>query len=709
MKKVIAILKNDIRSIFSHVLIFVIFAGVCFLPALYAWCNIYSNWDPYSNTGNLKMAVISLDEDYTDSTAGTLNVGNQFLDGLKENKSIDWVFPDSREELVAGVEKGEYYGAVVVPADFTKQLFDVLNGNTEHPKLIFYQNQKLNPVATKITDAVVEKLQATLVESIIDALAKAVFTKADDIAVKLDDADSLKHLISRIDSIRSGLSDYHTMIRTLITSNETILTALSYADASTQELTGKMDLAAEDIAAAGKAVSGAGTSVSTYVNNMGTLSNALSTKISGLSSSLDQLGNTVDVDKLNTVIQDIAGKLSDIDVTLEALDSGIPDLEVYRGLRVTLKDLDGSTTRIGEYLTQLNDSLSEGLDQNAVTKLIGEKKDSIRAEVDKLKRSAADKLLPELRGLLRNAGTVIDNLTVSVNNLAEAFGGMGEVYTALSDAINSADGTLQKVNDAIEGINEKLTGISEILHAISDAGTMDKLIEILSSSPELYGDFFSNPVTVEENIVYPVKNYGSAVAPFYTVLAIWVGCLLLTAILRTSPDRSRYPDAGDTAIFFGRYLIFLLAAILQTTIIVLGDFYLLGIQCEHKVSFYLASLFTSLVFSLLIYSLVNAFGDIGKCLAVVIVVIQIAGSSGTYPIELLPQFFKRAYLFFPFPYAINALRECIGGMYGHDYSYYLLQLSVFLLVALVIGLIIRKAFAGINHFIEKRMEDTGMM
>lgn len=104
MKKVIAILKNDIRSIFSHVLIFVIFAGVCFLPALYAWCNIYSNWDPYSNTGNLKMAVISLDEDYTDSTAGTLNVGNQFLEGLKENKSIDWVFPDSRDELVAGVE-----------------------------------------------------------------------------------------------------------------------------------------------------------------------------------------------------------------------------------------------------------------------------------------------------------------------------------------------------------------------------------------------------------------------------------------------------------------------------------------------------------------------------------------------------------------------------------------------------------------------------
>ena len=93
----------------------------------------------------------------------------------------------------------------------------------------------------------------------------------------------------------------------------------------------------------------------------------------------------------------------------------------------------------------------------------------------------------------------------------------------------------------------------------------------------------------------------------------------------------------------------------------------------------------------------------------VIVVIQIAGSSGTYPIELLPEFFQRLYIFFPFPYGINALRECVAGMYGHDYIMYLLQLMLFVVASLVLGLWIRKPFKEIGHFMEKRMEDTEML
>lgn len=92
-----------------------------------------------------------------------------------------------------------------------------------------------------------------------------------------------------------------------------------------------------------------------------------------------------------------------------------------------------------------------------------------------------------------------------------------------------------------------------------------------------------------------------------------------------------------------------------------------------------------------------------------IMVLQIAGSGGTYPIEALPNFFRQVYIFFPFPYAINAMRECIGGMYHADLFKYLLELSIFIVVALVIGLIIRKPFIHIMHFIEKRMEDTDMM
>ena len=165
----------------------------------------------------------------------------------------------------------------------------------------------------------------------------------------------------------------------------------------------------------------------------------------------------------------------------------------------------------------------------------------------------------------------------------------------------------------------------------------------------------------------------------------------------------------ETEIFFGRYGMFFIMGQIQTLIIVLGDLTFLGVQCLHPILFYIASAFTSMVFSLLIYALVVAFADVGKAIAVVILVLQIAGSSGTYPIELLPEFFKNVYLFFPFPYAINALRECVAGMYEADYVIYLLELSIFLILALVIGIWIRRPFDSLKHFMERRMEDTEVM
>jgi putative membrane protein len=174
-------------------------------------------------------------------------------------------------------------------------------------------------------------------------------------------------------------------------------------------------------------------------------------------------------------------------------------------------------------------------------------------------------------------------------------------------------------------------------------------------------------------------------------------------------DKRDFPDAKPHECFLGRYLLFLLLSQIQAVVIVAGDLYLFGVQCRYPAAMFLVAMATSLTFSLLIYALTISFGDIGKALAVVVMVIQIAGSGGTYPIEALPSFFRAVYIFFPFPYAINAMRECIGGMYHQDLTIDLLKLGVFCVGALVIGLVVRIPFMGLNRFIEKRMEDTGMM
>ena len=197
--------------------------------------------------------------------------------------------------------------------------------------------------------------------------------------------------------------------------------------------------------------------------------------------------------------------------------------------------------------------------------------------------------------------------------------------------------------------------------------------------------------------------------PFYTVLALWVGALILTALIKVKADPGKIPGITQMQLFFGRYLFFFVMGQVQALIVVLGDIFLLHCQILNYGAFWLAAAETSFVFTLLIYSLTISFGDVGKALAVVIMVIQIAGSGGTYPIELLPGVYRQIYIFFPFPYAINAMRETIGGRYGNTYLVNMLELLIFAGAGLLIGLVIRKPFVGLNHYMEKRMEDTKLM
>lgn len=182
------------------------------------------------------------------------------------------------------------------------------------------------------------------------------------------------------------------------------------------------------------------------------------------------------------------------------------------------------------------------------------------------------------------------------------------------------------------------------------------------------------------NAMYPVATYGSAMTPFYSTLAIWVGSTILVALVKVKASPKGLENAQSYQLYFGRYLLFFLAAS-----------------------------FTATAFSLLIYSLTPAFGDVGKAVCVIVMVLQIAGSSGTFPIELLPDTYQKIYIFFPFPYAITAMREALAGMYGTAYMEALAKLILFMLEGLLIGLVIRIPFVKLNHFVEERMEDTELM
>ena len=179
MKTILKIFKNDLIGIKKSILTIVLAVGLCILPALYAWFNIFANWDPYANTGNINIAVVNLDKGYTDADGNEMNMGQSVVDKLKSQTSIGWVFPESEKSAIGGVKSGTYYAAVVIDEDFSYNMFNALTDNFVNPSFTYYENEKKNAVAPKITDTAVSTLKTSINETYVKAIHALALDERD--------------------------------------------------------------------------------------------------------------------------------------------------------------------------------------------------------------------------------------------------------------------------------------------------------------------------------------------------------------------------------------------------------------------------------------------------------------------------------------------------------------------------------------------------
>ena len=324
-------------------------------------------------------------------------------------------------------------------------------------------------------------------------------------------------------------------------------------------------------------------------------------------------------------------------------------------------------------------------------------------------RNAAARIPVTDRDLRRQLDTVVSEVSDAMDGVKSLSADAKAMRAALSDTTAALSVTMEQLRPAAERMVNALSDTIDKLEGMTAGEYMDMLLEILGGDPAAYSRYFPEMVQTTVNKVYPIENYGSAMAPFYTTLAIWVGGVILSSLVKIHARTEGLIDPRPAELYFGRYLFFFLLSQIQAAVIVTGDLYLLKIQCLHPGLLYLTASLTAFTFSLLIYSLAIAFGDVGKAVVVVIMVMQIAGSSGTFPIELLPEIYQKIYRFFPFPYAIDAMRECICGLYGDYYMTQLAFLLLFAAAALLIGLLVRRPFMGLNHFMEEKLEETELL
>ena len=324
-------------------------------------------------------------------------------------------------------------------------------------------------------------------------------------------------------------------------------------------------------------------------------------------------------------------------------------------------------------------------------------------------RAMADQIPVTGKALRQEIQTAAGQVADAVEGLEDLRADAKSVKAALSETTDALGETAALLRPATEKLTASLSETIDELQGLTADEYMDTLLTVLGGDPAVYGQYFPEMVQTSVNAVYPIANYGSAMTPFYTVLAIWVGGVILSSLIKIHARTEGLIDPKPAELYFGRYLFFFVLSQIQAAVIVTGDLYILKVQCLHPGMMYLTASLTAFTFSLLIYSLAISFGDVGKAIVVVIMVMQIAGSSGTFPIELLPEIYQKFYRFFPFPYAIDAMRECICGMYGNYYWQQIGYLLLFAAAALVIGLLVRRPFMGLNHFMEEKLEETELL
>lgn len=687
MRNIWTVFKTDIRTLSKCFFACVVVVAIALLPSLYAWLNIYSNWDPYGNTGGISIAVASLDEGYTDEDGTYENKGDDVVADLREATSINWVIVDTEEEAKGGVESGDYYAAVVIDKQFSRNMFRMLTDWTGKPAITYYENAKKNAVATKITDTAVETLKRSISENYLEVVIDGIMEQSNLLAADLT-----------ADDPEAAVKGVLYQAQDLLHACGRMMDAFEAAGGS-----GVSESSAAALEAAVANINKNLPDGAQLQQTAAEIQMRLNTALARVQRALDRLNSAIEnaPDQKETQ-QKLLDAADTMDKTADALETWAAGLEASgteagktqaEAARQTAAECRKTAKQL-RALAESPDSADLLADCDALVK-------SIRTMVDKIPVTA--------KALRQQLQSVTGQVADAMEGVASLSSDAKAMKTALAETADAVGDTMALLRPATEKLLTSLESTIDDLEGLTTDEYMDTLVDILGGDPAVYGQYFPEMVQTSVNAVYPIANYGSAMTPFYTVLAIWVGGVILSSLIKIHARTEGLIDPKPAELYFGRYLFFFVLSQIQAAVIVTGDLYILKVQCLHPGMLYLTGALTAFTFSLLIYSLALSFGDVGKAIVVVIMVMQIAGSSGTFPIELLPAIYQKIYRFFPFPYAIDAMRECICGMYGNYYWQQIGFLLLFAAAALLIGLLVRRPFMGLNHFMEEKLEETELL
>ena len=695
MKNIIEIFRNDIKEVFRKTNTWIIIVGLIFLPSMYAWPNILSSWDPYGHTNNIKVAVTSEDAGAT-VDGKDLNLGNSLVEGLKNNKNLDWQFVSNKQQAEDGVRIGDYYASIVVPKNFSQDMTSVSRTEPKRATIEYTVNEKINAISPKITNSGASAIANNISKNFVETANGIIFEKLHEAGIKFEEnLPSIEKAKEEIFKLNDNFFTYESTLSELIGKVEYGYNILNNVQNTLPEID---RVATNSIMIADKA--------GITINNIQGFNERLLPIINNHLNVVEEVSKEANV--IAKELQQKPDKTEEIKARQKALDSRLQAsterLQLVKNIfeyfnklsseRLFNNQLERVTTLSNDITTikEVNNNIYNKMDHyDEIADTVKEEFVNKSARVNEVSSNMNSKLNVEVAPLISQ---VLSKAEVNIDKvsgiIAGAQGELPAVERKLSETevkISNAYGKLLSLQAQMPSAKSKIQKLTDEIKKADSGIDKNQLFNLLKVDYKQQAEFFANPVKLQENKLYHIENYGSAMTPFYTVLSIWVGSLLMSSLLTTKveDEENKYKPYQK---YFGRGLLFVIISLFQTLIITLGDMYVLGTQATSPYRFVLYALLISLLFSSIIYTIVCILGNVGKAVCIVLLVLQLGSSGGTFPIQMTSEFFQALYPKVPFTYSIGLLREAVGGVYIPAVERDIKILFIYLIVVLVGGAIL---------------------
>ncbi|ROT86774.1 YhgE/Pip domain-containing protein [Bifidobacterium mongoliense] len=718
MQHAFAIVRRDLLRILRIPASWIIVLGLIFIPPLYAWFNIVGFWDPYGNTRNLRVAVANDDRGATATALGAVNLGDQIVAQLKTNHQLGWHAAD-RATAMDEVRSGRSYAAIVIPPDFSSRVAGVVNGDTKRPMLDYYVNEKLNGIGAKITGTGASTLNRQVNDSFVSTVShvvsEAVNREAGDIGANADSVTSqtiadLKTVSGDIAQVRSSITTLNDQLsrspQRTADARDTLSQVSTMGVGAARDLTSLSSLIGETQTGLNRFTASSSQTLdngSALLSQTGARTNLA---LSGLGAQLTQANGD-----LRTTL-DTARQVNDANkeilATLRALNGD--DLP---GLNAIIDTLDRQNGRIGDTigdLQRLNTDTGTTIDST------GKAADAINSTTQRtLSTSDAARhngLVTTLPRLNNGLSTLSSSSAALGGTLSGQQASIRQAQVVLDQLDHATTTTVQALQDTDKGLNQLQTRIDALTVDLGSLSSANALKALFGTNRTLdvpaITAFMLAPTVLDTTVLYPVRSYGSGMAPLFTNLSLWVGAFMLVVMMKLEVDRDNLPETTMGQRYWGRWMLLAMMAAVQGLVTTVGEL-IIGVQTANAPLFVLTAVIASLVYISITYTLSTTFLHVGKGLCMALIILQIPGASGLYPIEMMPGFFKAMHPFFPFTYAIAALRETIGGFYGNHWGDNIALLLVFAAAFFVLGLSARPRLITVNRLFARELAESDII